>query len=218
MKYKIYITIISIIVIVVSLALIVTKKKRESEVASSPFRRLFPNVPLTSKSPDYQARERREFLEVEDEPEYRSKIVLSPDGCYGAYISPLEWEAVGNLFVKNIKTGEVNKLTHYRENRSNTPKAVVWLNDTLLLVIEGYTWGTVTVGGSLYVVNSRTGKFYSVLKPPIHQEVAEVSTHKNSIVLKIATWSENYMDYKLSTKVLQVDSILNSLIVPELTN
>ena len=209
MRLKIYISIILAIVVIVSLAII--SKRQRPEKSPTTFKPLPPELPLTSKPPDYLTRRRIEFPEVEEDPRSRSKMTLNPSGCYGVYISPLEWEMVGNLFVKDVKTGEVKKLTHYRTGRSSTPKAVVWLNDTLLLVIEGYTWGTVTVGGSLYIVDSRTGKYCPILEPPGHQEVAEVSTHKNSIVLRIATHDEERMSYKLSTKILPIDSVLRSL-------
>jgi hypothetical protein len=151
------------------------------------------------------------FPEFEDEPEYRSKLRMNPSSNYGAYISPQEWEMVGNIYIKNMLTDEVRKLTHYKMNSSTTPKKLRWINDTLLLVIAGYTWGTITVGGNLYVVDSRNGMFYPVIETSPGQEVAEMRIHKNSIVLRIAHHNNDMTRYRLRTKVLPIDSLLASL-------
>lgn len=221
-KLKIYLG-VALVTVIMAFIIVInkTKKQEKFHTITKPREYSFSESPetkwtLKSKPKDYPPSAVREFPEAEDDPKLRSKIKLSPNYRYSAYISPLKWEVVGNLFIKDRETGEVKKLTHYQTNRSYTPKTVVWLNDTLLLVIEGYTWGTVTVGGSLYIVDSRTGKMHPILKPPIHQEVAEVSTHKNSIVLRIATHDKNRMSYRLSTKVLPIDSVLNSLTEKEL--
>ena len=118
---------------------------------------------------------------------------------------------VGNLYVKSNNTDEINQLTHYPPTRSNTPKALTWFDDTLLLVIEGYAWGTCTVGGSLFLVNVRDGRFYGIFQPPVSQEVAEVSKLNNNIILRIASWDDNYMEYDLSTKVMPADSVILSI-------
>ncbi|MGB3340293.1 MAG: DUF4652 domain-containing protein [bacterium] len=137
----------------------------------------------------------------------RSKEIKNPSGKYVAYIEPFQWEICGSIFIKNLKTGTTKQLTDYGISRSSKPKGIQWFNDTLMLVIEGYTWGTVTVGGSLYFVNCRTGEYSLILKPPMGQEVAEVSLHKNSVILRVATWNENRMEYTLSTRVLDADSL-----------
>lgn len=146
------------------------------------------------------------------EPEPRSREVLNPSGTHSAYIEPYEWEICGNIFVKNMTTGKIKQLTNYIISRSNKPKQIAWFNDSLMLVIEGYTWGTVTVGGSLYFVNSKTGEYNLIMKPPREQEIAEVSKHSNSIVLRVAKWTGNRMDYTLHTHILDADSVFKSIL------
>lgn len=146
---------------------------------------------------------------TEVENEIRSKEVINPNGRYTAYIEPFEWEVVGNLFIKNKKTSEIKQLTKFADNSSTTVKFVKWLNDTLLLVIEGYTWGTCTVGGSLFIINSETGHHKIIVKADGSQEVADVAIHNGKIIANIATWDTNHINYKLSTQVISVDSILH---------
>lgn len=156
------------------------------------------------------APKKKALPEVEEYEEVRSKEVISPNGHFSTYIEPFEWEVVGNLYVKNNKTGKIKQLTDYSNTSSTTTKYATWLNDTLLLVIEGYTWGTCTVGGTLYIVDSRTGHHSTLIKPLSHQEVAEVSLQKDNVIVRIATWDTNRMNYKLSTRVISVERCLNS--------
>lgn len=197
---KVYITYVIIIVAVTFIAIITSylivrhhmnrKGSRETNIPS-------PSVFTPPDEPAIQTRR----------PEPRSKEVKNPSGKYVAYIEPFEWEICGNIFIRNLKTGTTRQLTDYGISRSSKPKNIQWFNDTLMLVIEGYTWGTVTVGGSLYFVDCRTGEYALILRPPLDQEVAEVSCHKNSVILRVATWNENRMGHTLSTRVLNADSL-----------
>ncbi len=204
---------LALLILTVAVLLIVLPKRRpttdvedtereSADTAETPS----PGSSLPASHPPVE-----EFPESEDEPEYRSKLKMNPSSNYGAYISPQEWEMVGNIYIKNMLTDEVRKLTHYKMNSSITPKKLRWINDTLLLVIAGYTWGTITVGGNLYVVDSRNGVFYPIIETPPGQEVAEIRIHKNSIVLRIAHHNNNVTSYTLRTKVLPIDSLLASL-------
>jgi hypothetical protein len=208
MKLRIGLSIILVIIVGIIIVLIVRNSKKEQPIVTprTPFE---DTQPLSAKPQFVPQSEQQEYHEP-DLPS-RSKSINSPLGTYSAYIEPFEWEEVGNLFVRYNKTGTINQLTHYAPTRSSTPKALTWFDDTLLLVIEGYTWGTCTVGGSLFLVNIRDGRFYDIFRPPVRQEVAEVSKQNNNIILRIASWDDDYMEYDLSTKVMSADSVILSI-------
>lgn len=204
---------IAILVLTIAVLLIVLPKRRPTTDVDETERESIsaagtpsPASSLLTSHPPVE-----EFPEFEDEPEYRSKLRMNPSSNYGAYISPQEWKMVGNIYIKNMHTNEVRKLTHYKTNSPTTPKKLRWINDTLLLVIAGYTWGTITVGGNLYVIDSKGGMFHPIIETPPGQEVAEMRIHKNSIVLRIAHHNNNKTSYILRTKVLLIDSLLASL-------
>jgi len=208
MKRKIVIGVILLLTIGIILVLIIRNTGRPQHTT------LFPTIPEDTQPaitiPPSEPQSDHHMSPWPDSPP-RSKTISNPSGTHSAYIAPLEWEIVGNLYIRNNETGEVKRLTNYLQSRSYKPKALAWFDDTLLLLIEGYSWGTCSVGGPLYLVNIRSGQFHDVLKPPLHQEVAEVSKYGNNIILRIASWDDNYMKCDLSTKVLSADSIIRSL-------
>lgn len=87
--------------------------------------------------------------------EMPSEPVKSPDGKKAVYISPLEWEAVGDLYLVNLEDGSKDVLVAQTENQF-IPKKVIWENDENVLVIIGYAMGTIDWGGHIYRVNVET--------------------------------------------------------------
>jgi hypothetical protein len=138
-----------------------------------------------------------------------SNWVRSPDRRYTAYIDPLEWEVIGDLYVRDNTTKKIINLTDNNRLSQETPKSVVWLNDTLILFISGYPWGTITVGGKLYIYNLRAGKKALIYDPAITKEVAEVSVQSKYIVMRIANFEPtNALYFTLSSRVLRLDSLM----------
>lgn len=63
-------------------------------------------------------------------------------------------EGEGILVVQNTKTNQSKLFTMKAENEAQlTPKFVEWIDDNHLYVIIGFSYGTVSKGGSLYEVN-----------------------------------------------------------------
>jgi len=141
-----------------------------------------------------------------------SKFQNSPDGRYVAYIEPLEWEVSGNIYLKDVKTEEIRQLSKYPENNDETPKKLTWLNDTLLLVIAGYTYGAnAVVGGDLHLYNIRSGNHLILYKAPTHKDVAEVSVQDKYIALRIANWDNEYNNFTLSSRLFRIDSMIKAI-------
>jgi hypothetical protein len=196
-----YILILLILVIITILAAIFISKNLLAKRAAQSSSVTVPPTTPVPKIPPAQP----------SEP--RSLEVLNPSGTCSVYIEPFEWEICGNIYVKNTATGAIKKLTNYHMSHENKPKQIAWFNDTLMMVIEGYTWGTVSVGGSLYLVNANTGKYTLIMEHLPGQEIAEVTKHRNSIVLRIAKWTDdNKMHYILYTRVLDADSVYQSML------
>jgi Tol biopolymer transport system component len=83
--------------------------------------------------------------------EFTSEPRISPDNQKVIFISPLEWETKGNLYLLDLTTGNIGEIISYSDQ--NTPKDAVWLNDQYIAVIIGYVYGTVAVGGDIYIYN-----------------------------------------------------------------
>lgn len=87
--------------------------------------------------------------------QYPSEPVKSPNGQHAAYLAPFEWEEISDLYIVDLKEGSQKKLIE--GNSESKPKNVIWENDEHVLVILGYPYGTVSIGGNIYRVNIETG-------------------------------------------------------------
>ncbi|WP_144612338.1 DUF4652 domain-containing protein [Bacillus cereus] len=80
--------------------------------------------------------------------------VLSPDNTKAVYISPLEWEVFGSVYLVNLEDGTQEVIVE--PENSYIPKNVIWYDNDHILVIIGYGQGTVSVGGNIFAVNVKT--------------------------------------------------------------
>lgn len=86
--------------------------------------------------------------------ESATEPVKSPDSKKAAYVSPVEFEELGDVYIVNLENGTQSILVA-AENQE-TPKKVIWEDDKNVLVIIGQAYGTVGVGGNIYRVNLET--------------------------------------------------------------
>ncbi|MGG3821662.1 DUF4652 domain-containing protein [Geobacillus thermodenitrificans] len=89
------------------------------------------------------------------EAEFPSEPVTSPDKTKAVYIAPLEWERLGSLYLYDLLTGE-NKELIKPDDKHHIPKKVIWLDNHNLAVIIGFGYGTVAIGGNVFVYNLDT--------------------------------------------------------------
>jgi hypothetical protein len=103
------------------------------------------------------------FTRVQGDPpefasgSYEARIIPSPDSGRVAVLYPVQFEVRSELYI-TARNQEGHHLTlENRQNANNTPKAVGWLSPVELWVVVGYTWGTVSPGGDLYLMNPENG-------------------------------------------------------------
>lgn len=125
-----------------------------------------------------------------------SRPVLSPGGGQLAYIAPLEFEAAGEVFKYDAATKEASMvLACDRFGRDETPYSVSWLTDDLLLVVIGYLWGTVSMGGNLWLCDVRTGQLELYKEPGERQQIIVAAREKDTVVLRLAEFDEDFNDH-----------------------
>ncbi|WP_066385467.1 DUF4652 domain-containing protein [Neobacillus mesonae] len=83
---------------------------------------------------------------------FPSKPEFSPDKNKAIYISPLEWECPGSLYLYNLENGYITELVSPDKNQ-NIPKYAIWLDNSTIVLIYGFGWGTVSMGGNVYTIN-----------------------------------------------------------------
>ncbi len=127
-----------------------------------------------------------------------SEPIISPNGKKLAFIAPKQWETVGSIFLYNYETNSLNELLKADQIEDQTsPKDILWYNDDYLLAIIGYAYGTVSVGGDLYLVDINTGNPGRVLGLTEYQEVKSIRLDDEYIHLEIAEFDENFNEYQI---------------------
>lgn len=81
-----------------------------------------------------------------------SRPIYSPDKKKAVYISPLEWECPGSLYLFNLENGYETELVSPDEQQY-IPKYALWLDNSTIVYIFGYSMGTVNVGGNVYSID-----------------------------------------------------------------
>lgn len=86
-----------------------------------------------------------------------SKPIISPDRKLAAYISPTEWEEKGIVYLVDLKNTQKKEL-YKSKNDDLIPKDIVWINNETIGLILGYRYGTVAVGGNVFIINIMTNE------------------------------------------------------------
>lgn len=115
---------------------------------------------------------------------FPSEPKVSPNGKKAIYISPLEWECLGSLYLFDLITGEQKELIEPDE-KSYIPKEAIWLNDKQLAVIIGYGYGTVAIGGNIFVYDIESKELRSITKfEGMKKQVTEIQLKGDLLTYK----------------------------------
>lgn len=138
---------------------------------------------------------------------------LSPDGRRLAYISPHEFEALGELHIYDIEKNEETTVIKIGDIESqDMVKSVEWLDDRYLVTIIGYAYGTVSQGGNLYIYDMIDGKLTLILSPEEkRKEIKDFTIKYPEIIVDIAVHNEKFTDYTVEQKIIKIQDILDSI-------
>jgi hypothetical protein len=126
---------------------------------------------------------------------------ISPNGEWMAFIDVIEFEALGNVFIYRDADGAIEQMTQYAYSEvstvnSDTVKDCLWLNNEELLMVIGYSVGTITQGGDVYLLDTQTKEKELIFKANKNEEVANISFKDGQYVFEIVVWTdENMMNY-----------------------
>lgn len=132
----------------------------------------------------------------------------SPNGKKAIYISPLEWECYGSLYMYNLENGAVEVLIE-PENRY-IPKDAVWLDNDTVAVIIGFGDGTVAVGGNIYILNIESKNKKSLTEYPAKIQITKLEVTESKLLYK----GIEYIDSNLS----EFKEIKDSFTLKNITN
>ncbi len=128
-----------------------------------------------------------------------SKPSISPDKKKLAYISPYEFEVIGEVFLYN-HLNDIHKavITHKDIPENLAPKKISWFDDRYLLAIMGYAYGTVSIGGDLYVYDTVDEKMALLINQDEQKgEISDIKVEQDSVKLDVAVFNDELTDYKI---------------------
>lgn len=162
----------------------------------------------------YDSDERIIYIVNEDESEEvleadsPSDIVVSPDKTKAVYIAPLEWEALGSLYVYDLLLAE-NKRIIAPDNKDHIPKKVIWLDNRNLAVIIGYGFGTVSIGGNIFVYDLIDEQIKPLTKYDNHIQVTDMVLKEGILELEGIQYTDDALNefkrFKEQITLLSID-------------
>ena len=146
--------------------------------------------------------------------DYPSQPKISPQGSYLSYIAPSEWEQIGTLYKYNLKEDDVVALVEGEDlPEQHTVKEFWWLDENIIVFIGGFSYGTVSVGGSLYAIDIKNDKMVEVFSQEDRSEVKDIEIQKGEeqILLQIAEFDEDFIDYEIVNEYIEISYVYESL-------
>lgn len=119
---------------------------------------------------------------------------ISPDSKCFLYISPHEWEELGELYIYDLTKRESRLLIGINDlAEQNKVKKAIWGDNKNLLLIIGFAYGTVSVGGDLVHYNFDTNTLTTLLKAEKQFEVQDIYWEEDIIVIIQTLHNQEYM-------------------------
>lgn len=103
-----------------------------------------------------------------------------------------ENDGIGTIYVKEPVSGSVWMLNDLNNSDKYTPKFISWWDDENIIVVEGYAYGTISSGGSLYLVNVNTARA-SLIYSPENDRTGVISAERlgNKVQMELVTYDED---------------------------
>lgn len=130
--------------------------------------------------------------------EFCSDPQLSPSKKMIAFISPYEWECIGDLYIYNLIDDEMKVFGKEKLPEQSSIKSLKWLDEENLLMIIGLAYGTVSVGGNLYLYNHRTDSFKLIIQKCEKEEIKDFCISGNRVKLEVVKFNDDYTNYNVN--------------------
>lgn len=139
---------------------------------------------------------------------FPSRPEYSPDKTKAIYISPLEWECPGSLYLFNLESGCINELVSTDDNL-NTPKYAIWIDDKTIALIIGFGWGTSSIGGNVFTYNIDNKDLNQITHFSEKIQITKLDLNGESIELYgIKFIDDDYIEFKEYEDTISLNEVL----------
>ncbi|MNJ43663.1 hypothetical protein D3C77_386790 [compost metagenome] len=150
----------------------------------------------------------KEISTIED---YPSKPAINGDKTKLAFISPFEFELLGEVWLYDALTdGKTRVFTSEQAGEGKSAKQVLWLDNDNLLILTGNTYGTVTLNDTLYFLNTKDNKLEQILKVNSDQDIRNLQiSNETTMTYELATYDDERMNAVTEEKRLDITSYVS---------
>lgn len=128
---------------------------------------------------------------------------VSPNGKKLLFVSPFEFEMIGDLYVYDVDKNILEKVIE--KTGQNTVKAAKWYTNNQILFIEGYAYGTVSLGGILNLLDLNTLEVVELVSGENdYEEITNVYNENGIWYYDKVTHDENFMNYVIKKYRLEL--------------
>jgi hypothetical protein len=163
--------------------------------------------------PDFAKQE----LQAGAKPDFATPLKNSPNSkisvCLEGKGSEAREEGIAKIFIKD-SAGNAWQLSLSDAKKQTTPMYVDFIDDDNLIVVIGNAYGTVSLGGNLYMVNVNTGKSALLIDTKNNKvQVTKASKVSGGIKYTEAVYDDNMINHQDAEKTLDLtDSTLSGTI------
>lgn len=133
-----------------------------------------------------------------------SQPILSPNNERAVYIAPYGWELIGKVYLLNLNNLKKEVIYEPKDNNI-TPKDLTWIDNRRIAMILGYPYGTISVGGNIYIydINTKTMKLFHEFSDFI--QITNIEYLNNQLLLKGKKYIDNnYLESKVYQTKLKI--------------
>lgn len=136
-----------------------------------------------------------------------SKPSINADKDKIIYISPLEWEQLGDLMLYNLNSENLEKLEVPNIPINSTIKKAEWLTSDKLLLIIGHAYGTISLGGNLYTYDLIKKELNKIIKLSKYEEIKDFEVKEKKIHLEKVVFNMDFDNITLQEIIIERDDI-----------
>lgn len=128
-----------------------------------------------------------------------SKPLISPNKNLAAYIAPTEWEEKGIVHLVDLKNMQKKEL-YQSKNDDLVPKNIAWIDNETIGLVLGYRYGTVAVGGNVFIINIMTKELTQLTHFSNDIQITDVTAKDKTLNISGIKYKDNRFvdteDYK----------------------
>ncbi|MCK5764078.1 MAG: DUF4652 domain-containing protein [Clostridiales bacterium] len=134
-----------------------------------------------------------------------SEPVINSSKDKVAFIDNYYWEATGDVWVYDVNKEKSEIIIKSATGDQQKPKSLTWYDDNKLLVVIGYAYGTVSVGGDLYIYDFDSEELSLIIMTDINTEIIDAEMVSDGVKVNYAKFNENMTEYEVESEIISIE-------------